>query len=80
LKRSKSLGHVFKTIEEEILRYINKKEMKTMTYISVKCPLCGCENVSKNGSTKFGKQQSFVIIKIVKNLVLFWTILIMPLS
>ncbi len=28
-----------------------------MTYISVKCPLCGCENVSKNGSTKSGKQQ-----------------------
>ncbi len=31
--------------------------MKIMTYISVKCPLCGCENVSKNGSTKSGKQQ-----------------------
>ncbi len=31
--------------------------MKTMTYISVKCPLCGSEKVSKNGSTKSGKQQ-----------------------
>lgn len=28
-----------------------------MTYISVKCPVCGSENVSKNGSTKSGKQQ-----------------------
>lgn len=28
-----------------------------MTYISVKCPKCGCENVSKNGKTSYGKQQ-----------------------
>lgn len=28
-----------------------------MTYISVKCPVCGSEKVYKNGRTKSGKQQ-----------------------
>ena len=39
-----------------------------MSIVKVKCPMCGSENVSKNGTSKVGKQ---VIINSVVNQALF---------
>lgn len=48
-----------------------------MSVVKVKCPVCGSKNVSKNGTSKVGKNNISVIINSAINQVSYWITLTM---